>query len=64
MKIKIIILLLLCSLPYWVYADPTPPIIDTTTNVPIDGGVAFAAAAGLAYATKVLRNKKNKKDNN
>ena len=61
MKIKIIILLSLCLLPYGVYADPTPPIIDTTTIVRIDGGVIFASAVGIAYATKVLRDKKNRK---
>jgi hypothetical protein len=34
------------------------------TGVPIDGGLGFLAAAGIAYAGKKLFDKKNKDSNN
>ncbi len=53
------------------YAPPQPPgggtgggdPIGGPTGVPIDGGLGFLAAAGIAYAGKKLNDKRKAKNN-
>ncbi len=56
-------LVVFCLLPSLVHAQPDPGG-DPDATVPIDGGLSFLAAAGVAYSVKKIKEyrKKNQEE--
>ncbi len=49
-----------CLVPSLVHAQPDPGS-DPDAVVPIDGGLSFLAAAGVAYGVKKIKDRRKKK---
>lgn len=58
-----IIMIVCCFLPSIVHAQgPGGPGGDPDATVPIDGGLSFLAAAGVAYGVKKIKEKRKRKE--
>ncbi len=55
-----ILMIAFCFLPSLVHAQPDPGS-DPDAVVPIDGGISFLAAAGVAYSIKKIKESREKK---
>ena len=61
-SIPFVLIIIFCFLPSLVHAQPDPGG-DPDATVPIDGGLSFLAAAGVAYSVKKIKEyRKRKKD--
>ena len=56
-----VLMLVFCFLPSLVHAQPDPGG-DPDATVPIDGGLSFLAAAGVAYSVKKIKAYRKKKE--
>ncbi len=56
-----VLMIIFCFLPSLVHAQPDPGS-DPDATVPIDGGLSFLAAAGVAYGVKKIRENRKKKE--
>ncbi len=57
-----VLMIILCFLPSLVHAQPGPGG-DPDATVPIDGGLSFLAAAGVAYSVKKIKERRRKNNN-
>lgn len=54
-------MIVFCFIPALLHAQPAGPGGDPDATVPIDGGLSFLAAAGVAYGVKKIKERKKKK---
>ncbi len=55
-----ILIIIFCYAPFILHAQPNPGG-DPDATVPIDGGLSFLAAAGVAYGVKKLKEYRKQK---
>ncbi len=57
-----VLMIVCCFLPSLLHAQPAGPGGDPDATVPIDGGLSFLAAAGVAYGVKKIKESRKKKE--